>query len=255
MYMQHWLHTTQEDLCASVSGWLHKWQLYSTQHLHMQPWLLPGSQWQVQAVVATLRPNLVQEIARENYNEIDLRSIIRPLKLTLRGKELYAHMFDELGGWIVRHMGDSKTSLARAFKFVREHFVRDVIMATSLQNAAIAAVFFLPGADMPLLTLNQAKMFLKIAAAYGAELDNERLKELAVLLASGFGLRAVSRKLVGLVPMFGWAMRGSVGYGGTYALGNAAKVYFEGEGDFAKIAENLKTDAQQVVKKRGRLQN
>jgi hypothetical protein len=50
MYMQHWLHTTWEDLCAGVSGWLHKWQLYSTKHLHMQPWLPPGPNWQVQAV-------------------------------------------------------------------------------------------------------------------------------------------------------------------------------------------------------------
>lgn len=50
MHMQHWLHTIWEDLCASVSEWLHQQQLYSTQHMHMQPWLRSGPQWRVQAV-------------------------------------------------------------------------------------------------------------------------------------------------------------------------------------------------------------
>ena len=39
-------------------------------------------------------------------------------------------------------------------------------------------VVFIPGADMPIMTLNQAKMLLQIAAAYGQPLSAERIKEL-----------------------------------------------------------------------------
>jgi hypothetical protein len=40
--------------------------------------------------------------------------------------------------------------------------------------------------------------------------------------------------------MFGWAMRGAVGFSGTLALGEAAKAYFEAGGDIAEILKSIK---------------
>jgi hypothetical protein len=40
--------------------------------------------------------------------------------------------------------------------------------------------------------------------------------------------------------MFGWAMRGAVGFSGTLAIGQAAKAYFEAGGDIAEIVAGLK---------------
>ena len=139
----------------------------------------------------------------------------------------------------MRRLPEERPALARAFAFVRQPFINNAIQATSLQNAAIAAVFFLPGADMPLLTLNQVKLFLQIGTAYGAELDRERLKEIALLVAGGLGFRAIARRLVGLVPVFGWAVRGAVGYGGTLAIGKAAQEYFERGGDLGELLSGL----------------
>ncbi|MDR1421607.1 MAG: hypothetical protein LBI64_01920 [Coriobacteriales bacterium] len=135
-------------------------------------------------------------------------------------------LFERLGTWIVRRLPKLALPFARNSRFVRDAYVRDRIQATSLQNAAIAAAFFIPGADLPVLTLNQMKMVLQIAVAWGEPIDNTRLKELAILVASGLGARALARRLVGVVPVFGWAIKAGVGYGVTFALGEAAVLYF-----------------------------
>jgi uncharacterized protein (DUF697 family) len=80
---------------------------------------------------------------------------------------------------------------------------------------------------------------LQIAAAYDATIDQQRLKELVVLLLGGFGFRALARRLVGVVPVLGWAIRGGVGYTATLAVGQAAREYFERGGDIKTILEGL----------------
>ncbi|MDR1185525.1 MAG: hypothetical protein LBK67_12130 [Coriobacteriales bacterium] len=212
---------------------------------------------QLSAVVVTLDPVRLQQIARDNHSEIDVFSIVTAAECTNRREadanarsdrgghcvrddidpqqECFARLFLALGEWIVRRLPDSALSLARALCFVRGPFIASITQATSLQNAAIAAVFFLPGADMPLLTLNQMKLFLKIATVYDVTLDRQRLQELAVLLLGGFGFRALARRLVGVVPVLGWAIRGGIGYTGTLAVGTAAHEYFERGGDLKKL--------------------
>ena len=69
----------------------------------------------------------------------------------------------------------------------------------AVQNAGIGLVPLLPGADMPVMTLNQAKMVLQIAAAYGQPMGKDRVKEVAPVVASAFACRALARELIGLV--------------------------------------------------------
>jgi uncharacterized protein (DUF697 family) len=47
------------------------------------------------------------------------------------------------------------------------------------------------------------------------------------VLAAGFGLRALARQVVKLVPVAGWAASGIIGYAGTLAMGRATILYFE----------------------------
>ena len=64
---------------------------------------------------------------------------------------------------------------------------------------------------------------LRLEQAYGLEIDlRERLPEIAATLGAGFGLRALARELLDLVPVAGWAVKGAVAYAGTRALGEAA---------------------------------
>ena len=94
---------------------------------------------------------------------------------------------------------------------------------------------FVPGADMPLMTANQIKMILQIAAAYGQPLGPERVLELLGVLVNAFIFRNISRQLAGFVPALGWAVKGTMGYLGTQAIGRAAIEYFEGGGSVAGL--------------------
>jgi uncharacterized protein (DUF697 family) len=82
---------------------------------------------------------------------------------------------------------------------------------------------FIPGADMPILALNELRLVLRLHQTYGLPIDpRERLPELAATFGASFGLRAVARELLDLVPFAGWAIKGAVAYAGTRALGEAA---------------------------------
>lgn len=141
-----------------------------------------------------------------------------------------------MGEWVVAACHEKRLAFALAFPCVRRPLSLDSVNATSLQNAGIGAVLFIPGADMPVMTLNQAKMLLQIAAAYGKPMTGERAKELACVVGGAFACRAVARQAAGLVPALGWAVKAGVGYAGTLAMGKAAIEYFEAGGDAAGLA-------------------
>jgi len=76
---------------------------------------------------------------------------------------------------------------------------------------------------LPLLALNELRLLLRLEQAYGLEIDpRERLPEIVATLGVGFGMRALARELLDLVPVAGWAVKGAVAYAGTRALGEAA---------------------------------
>src|ERR671921_2416400 len=136
-------------------------------------------------------------------------------------------LLDELTPRIVRAMDeDYLVALAKGYPPFRRAVCEEIIRNNARQNAVVGALP-IPGADMPVMTANQARMVLNIAAAYGEELSMERARELLGVLAAGFGLRALSRQAVKLVPLGGWAAAGGLGYPGTIAMGRSGIVYFE----------------------------
>ena len=153
--------------------------------------------------------------------------------------EIRDALADEIGTWIVRADAEKRLAFSIAYPFVRRPLAYESIRMTALQNAGVGVVVFVPGADMPIMTANQAKMVLQIAAAYGHPLSSDRVKELAGVIAGGFVFRGLSRQLAGVVPALGWAVKGAMGYAGTQAIGYAAIEYFEGGGDVAGLAALL----------------
>ena len=121
---------------------------------------------------------------------------------------------------------DYLVSLGRGYPIFRHAVCREIIHKNARQNAVIGALP-IPGADMPAITANQARMVLGIAAAYGEEISLDRGRELLGVLAAGFGFRALSRQIVKLVPVAGWAASAAIGYAGTLAMGRTAILYFE----------------------------
>ena len=119
---------------------------------------------------------------------------------------------------------------------LRPPVVEHIIQKFSRQNGILGVAIFIPGADMPVLTLNQIRMVFRIAAAYGEEIDRDRALEILAVVGAGFGFRALAREAMGFVPGVGWAIKGGIAYVGTRALGRAAARYFEAGGQ-SRIAE------------------
>jgi uncharacterized protein (DUF697 family) len=134
---------------------------------------------------------------------------------------------EELAAAVARRLGEDGTALAARLPVLRKAVCDELIRSFSKRNALIAAAIFVPGVDLPVLTLNQARLVLRIALAYGEQIDNRRAVELLGVVGAGFGFRAVARELLDLVPVAGWAVKGAVAYTGTRAIGEAAVRYFD----------------------------
>ena len=123
--------------------------------------------------------------------------------------------------------GDDVVALGRRYPALRRQAARRVIYKTAAQNVLIGVAFFVPGTDMPAMTLNQARMVLALAGIYGSTLDRERALELIGVAGMGFGLRALARAFVRSTPGLGWVVKASTAFTGTVAVGYAAMRYFE----------------------------
>jgi uncharacterized protein (DUF697 family) len=160
---------------------------------------------------------------------------------------------EELTTRIVRALDDDYlVALAKGYPPFRRAVCEEIIRHNARQNAVVGALP-IPGADMPVMTANQARMVLNIAAAYGEELSMERARELLGVLAAGFGLRALARQAVKLVPVGGWAAAAAIGYAGTIAMGRATILYFErggqkvGEKEMAEIRHRALEEGKAFV--------
>lgn len=140
---------------------------------------------------------------------------------------------DTPGGWdrlfalCAEAAGDRGTALARRYGVVRRAAAHRLIGKTAMQNVFIALVFFMPGSDMPAMTMNQAKMVLRIAAMYGQPVDKERAIEIAAMVALGFGFRTIGRRLARSIPGLSILMKMFTTYTATMAVGLGAVAYFE----------------------------
>jgi uncharacterized protein (DUF697 family) len=128
---------------------------------------------------------------------------------------------------VARKLGDKGPALAARLPMLRRAVCDRLITTASRHNGLIGAAVFVPGVDLPILTLNQARLVLRIALAYGEHVDRGRALELLGVVGAGFGFRTVARELLDVVPVAGWAVKGAIAYTGTRAIGEAAVRYFE----------------------------
>jgi uncharacterized protein (DUF697 family) len=141
----------------------------------------------------------------------------------------------EIAAAIAHPLGEQATPLAARLPVLRDAVVDRLIARFSRQNGMIGVAVFVPGADLPILTVNQIRLLMRIADAYGFELDRERIPEVLGVIGSAYGFRAVARSLLGVVPLAGWAVKGGIAYGGTRALGEAARRYFESRAPVTRV--------------------
>jgi len=142
----------------------------------------------------------------------------------------------EIAAAVAARLGESGTGLAARLPALREPVCEALIARFSRQNGIIGVAVFLPGADFAVLTLNQIRLVLRLAAAHGVDVDQSRVPEVLATIGAGFGFRAVARQVLGLIPIAGWIVKGGIAYVGTRALGEAAQLYF------AQVAQSAGAD-------------
>jgi uncharacterized protein (DUF697 family) len=134
---------------------------------------------------------------------------------------------DELARLLAGKIDEEATQLAARLPVLRSAIADALIARVARQNGVLGAAVFVPGADFAVLTLNQLRLVLRLAAMHGEALDAQRLPEVLGVVGGGLGFRAVARQLLSVVPVAGWAVKGGIAYTGTRALGEAALRYFD----------------------------
>jgi hypothetical protein len=127
--------------------------------------------------------------------------------------------------------------LARHFPSFRRPFVDRVIKKTCRENTLFSLATALPdvipniielpwalaefASDTAFLTMNQIRMAFLIAAASDRAVGyTEQKSEIATVIGSAFGWRALARQLVGKIPFGGGLLgKAAVAYAGTKVLG------------------------------------
>ena len=159
---------------------------------------------------------------------------------------------EELGRLLGAKDEDVAVALAARLPAIRRGVANSLIARVARQNAVIASAVFVPGVDFPVLTLNQLRLVLRLAAAYGEEIDADRLPEILGVVGTALGFRALARQALGVVPIAGWAVQGAVAYAGTRTLGEAAIRYFESRASSGRAAASPASAEQAMQGRRER---
>lgn len=129
-------------------------------------------------------------------------------------------------------------ALARMFRAFHGPVTGQIIYRVSKENALfciatalpdIAPGFAIPWAipqamsDTAVLSVNQIRMAFLLAGASGRPLGySEQKTEVAGIIASAFGLRAIARELVGKIPLGGGVIpKAGIAFAATYAEGRS----------------------------------
>lgn len=189
---------------------------------------------------------LSQASSQAKMVEAELAFGLSPARVVCFSSQISEVDQQSLTGDIIGLLENKRIALAAKVRGLRGPVVKKIIDEVASQNGIIGVASFLPASDLPVLTANQIRMVLMIAAAHGASLSVKRAKELLFVVGGGFTFRAVARQLLGFVPIAGWAVKGMVAYTGTRALGSMAAKYFDSIIDKPEGGEMLKQSVFEV---------
>ncbi len=146
-------------------------------------------------------------------------------------------LLDRLAEWLV-DATDKSIAFAANFPFCRRAKVRELINDYAMENMMGAAKLG-PGAELPSMAVNQARLALSIAAVNGRPLALGRVPEVLSAICAGFGSRMFANKALGKIPMVGWLFEAGFGYLGTQATGRTLQNHFDKRDRKAEAREAL----------------
>ena len=121
---------------------------------------------------------------------------------------------------------EKDVSCAANFAFCREVATARLVSKVAARNALMGIADFIPGAGMPLMTMNQVNLGFDIAATYGHGLSIGRAPEVIVIVAAGLVYRGAARVLMRIMPRLSILIKLGVAYGGTLVTGRMMATHF-----------------------------
>ena len=125
---------------------------------------------------------------------------------------------DEIAAALAGVLGASGPGLAAHLPVLHGPVVAELTRVAARRNALIGAAVWLPGVDLPVLTVNQLRLVFGIAIAGGRALDAGVLPELLGVAGAAYGFRQLAR-LLDRLPVPSPLVRGGVAFAGTLAVG------------------------------------
>jgi hypothetical protein len=132
---------------------------------------------------------------------------------------------EEIAAAIAGVTGRTGAALAARLPVLRPAVVGGLIDATARRNALVGAAVWIPGLDLPILTLNQLRLVFGIATAGGRAVDAGLLPEIAGVAGAAYGWRRLANGLESL-PLPRIVVRSGVAFAGTLAVGAAVRRRF-----------------------------
>ncbi len=144
------------------------------------------------------------------------------------------HLLSSLARWILDRT-DKDTAFAANFPFMRISAAMRVVRSATMANLATGALFFMPGADFPVMTMTQLGMMLKLAAVFGKPMRPERAYEAALVLGGALAMRAGARAVSRRFGRPGVLLKVLVAGAGTFGMGCCLSAYYERDVDYAPL--------------------
>ncbi|MDE3198163.1 MAG: hypothetical protein KGN84_17580 [Acidobacteriota bacterium] len=199
----------------------------------MEAFLAPsaaGTDQRAQAL-SVLKP------AEDNFSRFDIVLCEPGIPVPRNGYTFESEREESLPNLIVTENPRIETALGRLFPMLRPAVSNRIVGRIARENALFSLVTALPNVvpsmlDLPwaigefatdtaFLTMNQIRMALTLASAYGRPVSfHDQKVEIAGIVAGAFGWRAIARELVGKIPLGGGLIpKAAVAFAGTYVVG------------------------------------
>lgn len=147
-------------------------------------------------------------------------------------------LLSKLAHWILSRTS-KQMAFAASFPFMRIAAAHEIVANATVANMVTGAVFFIPGADFPLMTIKQLGMTFQLSQIFGRDIGFERLYEMSAVVASALALRGCARLITPHTPHVKWLVRPLIAGVGTYIMGRAALAFYQSDFDWSGVTQRL----------------
>ncbi len=136
----------------------------------------------------------------------------------------YAELSPKMSHWILDQDDDFVQKFVKVFAFPRDEYFDKLIASTAKENAMVA-LMPVNKADMPLMTLNTAKMASQMNWILNRQISIPIIAEMGCIVGSGYLMRRVARFVPKSSRFARLVVDVAISYGGTLACGKVLKKY------------------------------